>query len=135
MNAFDQRYARQHVLRGFGIAGQEKLAGSRVLIVGAGGLGSPASMYLAAAGVGALTLVDTDVVDVSNLHRQLLYGMSDLGDAKLDAAVRRLADINPLVEIAAQSVRLSRFQCRLDTAGSRHCCRRHRQFCCALHDQ
>ncbi len=107
MNAFDQRYARQHVLHGFGIAGQEKLANSRVLIVGAGGLGSPASMYLAAAGVGALTLVDTDVVHVSNLHRQLLYGMSDLGSAKIDAAVRRLTDINPLVEITALNIRLS----------------------------
>lgn len=106
-DASDRRYARQLVLKGFGLAAQERLAAARVLIVGAGGLGSPASMYLAAAGVGALTLVDSDDVDLTNLHRQLLYGTSDVGRPKLDAARARLADVNPLVEIAVHPVRLN----------------------------
>lgn len=106
-DASDRRYARQLVLKGFGLAAQERLATARVLIVGAGGLGSPASMYLAAAGVGALTLVDSDDVDLTNLHRQLLYGTSDVGRPKLDAARARLADVNPLVEIAVHPVRLN----------------------------
>lgn len=93
------RYARQHALREFGFGAQEKLCGSRVLIVGAGGLGSPAAMYLAAAGVGTLGLADDDVVDESNLHRQLLYGLRDIGRNKLDAAVARIGDINPLVNV------------------------------------
>jgi len=95
------------VLRGFGPQGQERLAASRVLIVGAGGLGAPAAMYLAAAGVGAITLVDSDVVDVSNLHRQLLYGTGDIGRPKLDAARARLTDINPHVTIALHDTRLT----------------------------
>lgn len=101
------RYARQHVLRELGIVGQEKLSNGRVLIVGAGGLGSPAAMYLAAAGVGTIGLVDTDVVDESNLHRQLLYGTRDVGSAKLDAAARRLADINPLVNVQLHHTRIA----------------------------
>lgn len=105
-HALDARYARQHVLRGFGVAGQHRLAGAHVLIVGVGGLGAPASMYLAAAGVGAMTLVDTDTVDASNLHRQLLFGTGDIGRAKLDAARDRLSDINPLVHLASRDTRL-----------------------------
>lgn len=99
MTFSNSRYARQHVLREFGLAGQEKLSKGRVLIVGAGGLGSPAAMYLAAAGVGTLGLADIDVVDESNLHRQLLYGTQDIGANKLDAAAKRIADINPLVNV------------------------------------
>ncbi len=91
-DVFDTRYARQLALRGFGAAAQGRLARSRVLIVGAGGLGSPAAMYLAAAGVGAITLVDGDVVDLTNIHRQLLYGTADVGKAKAAAASARLAD-------------------------------------------
>ena len=105
-HALDARYARQRVLRGFGVAGQQRLAGAHVLIVGVGGLGAPASMYLAAAGVGAMTLVDTDTVDASNLHRQLLFGTGDIGRAKLDAARDRLLDINPLVHLASRDTRL-----------------------------
>ena len=85
----DPRYARQLVLRGFGPAAQERLANGRVLIVGAGGLGSPAASYLAAAGVGTISLVDTDVVDVTNLHRQLLYTTPDVGRRKVDVARER----------------------------------------------
>lgn len=103
----DPRYARQLVLRGFGPAAQEKLANARVLIVGAGGLGSPAASYLAAAGVGTLSLVDTDVVDVTNLHRQLLYTTPDVGRRKLDVARERLQAINPQVVVHTHDTRLT----------------------------
>lgn len=103
----DPRYARQLVLRGFGPTAQEKLANGRVLIVGAGGLGSPAASYLAAAGVGTISLVDTDVVDVTNLHRQLLYTTPDVGRAKLDVARERLQAINPQVVVHTHDTRLN----------------------------
>lgn len=103
----DPRYARQLVLRGFGPAAQDRLARARVLIIGAGGLGSPAAMYLAAAGVGAIGLVDTDDVDLTNLHRQLLYGTGDVGTPKLTAAEARLTDINPGVAITLHHTRLT----------------------------
>ena len=106
MTYSNARYARQHVLREFGLVGQEKLSKARVLIVGAGGLGSPAAMYLAAAGIGTLGLADTDTVDESNLHRQLLYGTRDVGARKLDAAEARLADINPLVRLKLHHTRI-----------------------------
>lgn len=101
------RYARQHALREFGLAAQEKLCLARVLVVGAGGLGSPAAMYLAAAGVGTLGLADDDVVDESNLHRQLLYGVRDVGNKKLNAAIARLSDINPLVNVVLHHEKIS----------------------------
>jgi adenylyltransferase/sulfurtransferase len=94
-----RRYARQIVLPEIGEAGQARLAASRVLIVGLGGLGSPASLYLAAAGVGRMTLVDFDRVDATNLHRQLLYGDRDVGRPKLEAAAERLGDQNPALQI------------------------------------
>jgi adenylyltransferase/sulfurtransferase len=103
----DPRYARQLVLRGFGPAAQERLANGRVLIVGVGGLGSPAASYLAAAGVGTISLVDTDVVDVTNLHRQLLYTTPDVGRRKLDVARERLQSINPQVIVHTHDTRLS----------------------------
>jgi molybdopterin/thiamine biosynthesis adenylyltransferase/rhodanese-related sulfurtransferase len=103
----DPRYARQLVLRGFGPAAQERLANGRVLIVGAGGLGSPAASYLAAAGVGTISLVDTDVVDVTNLHRQLLYTTPDVGRRKLDVARERLHAINPQVVVHTHDMRLN----------------------------
>ena len=102
----DPRYARQLVLGGFGPAAQERLANGRVLIVGAGGLGSPAASYLAAAGVGTISLVDTDVVDVTNLHRQLLYTTPDVGRRKLDVARERLHAINPQVVVHTHDTRL-----------------------------
>jgi sulfur-carrier protein adenylyltransferase/sulfurtransferase len=101
------RYLRQTTLPEFGVAGQEKLRQSSVLIVGAGGLGSPASIYLAAAGVGRIGLVDFDRVDETNLHRQILYGTADIGRPKLEAARTRLADLNPEVEIVTHESRLT----------------------------
>ncbi len=94
-----ERYARHLILPEIGEEGQEKLKGSSVLIIGAGGLGSPVSMYLAAAGVGRLGMADFDNVDMTNLHRQVLFGTSSVGQPKLEAARRRLADLNPDVEI------------------------------------
>jgi sulfur-carrier protein adenylyltransferase/sulfurtransferase len=101
------RYARHLVLDDVGETGQRKLKAARVLIVGAGGLGSPASLYLAAAGVGTLGLVDFDDVDASNLQRQVLYGESDLGRPKLDAALERLRDLNPHIRLVAHAERLT----------------------------
>ena len=102
-----QRYSRHLTLPEFGREGQEKLKNSSVLLVGAGGLGSPAATYLAAAGVGRLGLVDFDKVEASNLQRQILYGTSDVGRSKLEAASERLNDINPHVEVERHEVRLT----------------------------
>ncbi len=94
-----RRYARHLSIPGFGVEAQQKLKAARVLMIGAGGLGAPAALYLAAAGVGTLGLVDADVVDVSNLQRQILHGTKDVGRSKLDSAADRLHDINPNVHI------------------------------------
>jgi molybdopterin/thiamine biosynthesis adenylyltransferase/rhodanese-related sulfurtransferase len=102
-----ERYARHLVLPEVGEEGQRKLKKGAVLIVGAGGLGSPSAMYLAAAGVGRIGLVDFDTVDATNLQRQILYGESNVGERKLDAAWRRLHDINPHVRIETFNDRLS----------------------------
>lgn len=96
-----RRYARHVVLPQVGLAGQERLKASSVLIVGLGGLGSPAALYLAAAGVGRIGLVDFDTVDESNLHRQVLHGTSAVGARKTDSALARLRDLNPHVELRA----------------------------------
>jgi len=94
-----ERYRRHLILPGVGMEGQQRLKAARVLVVGAGGLGSPVALYLAAAGVGTLGLVDNDVVDVTNLQRQLLHGTSDIGRRKLDSARDRLYDVNPHVVV------------------------------------
>jgi adenylyltransferase/sulfurtransferase len=94
-----ERYRRHLILPGVGTEGQERLKAARVLVVGAGGLGSPVALYLAAAGVGTIGLVDNDVVDVTNLQRQLLHGTRDVGRSKLDSARDRLHDVNPHVHI------------------------------------
>ena len=83
-----ERYARQIILRDVGGPGQQKLKAARVVVVGAGGLGSPALQYLAGAGVGTLVVIDDDEVSLSNLHRQVLHGTPDLGRAKIDSAAR-----------------------------------------------
>ncbi|MDA0329767.1 MAG: molybdopterin-synthase adenylyltransferase MoeB [Gemmatimonadetes bacterium] len=101
------RYARHLALPEVGVAGQEKLKAARVLCVGAGGLGSPLALYLAAAGVGTIGIVDFDTVDESNLQRQLLHGTKDVGRDKLDSAVERLADVNPHVRVVPHHTRLS----------------------------
>jgi len=95
-----ERYARHLVLRELGGPGQQKLKGASALIVGAGGLGSPAALYLAAAGVGALFVADPDVVDRSNLQRQVLYAEDDVGRPKAEAAADRLAALNPHIFVA-----------------------------------
>jgi adenylyltransferase/sulfurtransferase len=100
------RYARQLVLPQVGPEGQARLKAGRVLVVGAGGLGSPAAMYLAAAGVGTIGLVDFDAVELSNLPRQLLYETADAGRPKLEAAGERLRAINPHVTVLAHDERL-----------------------------
>ncbi len=102
-----QRYSRHLSLPSVGTSGQQKLKAARVLIVGAGGLGSPTALYLAAAGVGTLGLVDFDVVDVTNLQRQILHGTSDVGRLKLDSARDRLYDINPFVQVIPHHAQLT----------------------------
>ena len=101
------RYGRHLILPEVGLDGQRKLKASSVLVVGAGGLGSPLAIYLAAAGVGRIGLVDFDRVDETNLHRQILYGSSDVGASKLDSATKRLHDLNPEVEIRRHEERLT----------------------------
>jgi sulfur-carrier protein adenylyltransferase/sulfurtransferase len=94
-----QRYARHLILPEVGGAGQRKLLNTSVLLLGAGGLGSPAAMYLAAAGVGKIGILDFDVVDASNLQRQILHGTEDLGRLKVDSAADTLEGLNPDVEV------------------------------------
>lgn len=101
------RYARHLVIPELGEAGQRRLKASRVLVVGLGGLGSPVSLYLAAAGVGTLGIVDADTVDVTNLQRQILYGERDIGTPKAAAAGARLSDLNSLVRIEVHPVRFA----------------------------
>ena len=107
-----QRYARHLVLPQVGEAGQLRLAGASVLIVGLGGLGSPAALYLAAAGVGRIGLMDFDTVAVHNLQRQVMYGTADVGEAKTAAARGRLEGLNPLVAIDTWGMALTRKNAR-----------------------
>lgn len=102
------RYARQLILPEVGPDGQRKLRAASVLCIGAGGLGSPVALYLAGAGVGRLGLVDFDVVDVSNLQRQILHGMGDLGRPKTESARAALQRLNPEVEVVPHPVRFTR---------------------------
>mgnify|MGYP006143651889 CR=1 FL=1 len=101
------RYSRHLILPEVGPQGQRRLKAGRVLLVGAGGLGSPAAMYLAAAGVGTLGIVDFDVVDTTNLQRQVIHGTPDVGRPKLDSARDRIAQINPHVTVEGHPVRLT----------------------------
>ena len=100
------RYGRHILLPEVGEAGQQKLLESRVLLLGAGGLGSPAALYLAAAGVGTLGIVDMDVVDASNLQRQILHNMDRIGERKVDSAKKTLTELNPDVDVVTYDVRL-----------------------------
>jgi adenylyltransferase/sulfurtransferase len=101
------RYARHLALAEIGEAGQTRLKRSSVLLVGTGGLGSPAALYLAAAGVGHLGLVDFDTVDLSNLQRQVLFGTAQIGQSKAEAARERLLQLNPTVQITVHNTRLT----------------------------
>src|SRR5262245_23015192 len=102
-----RRYSRHLIMPEVGTEGQRRLKAAKVLMIGAGGLGSPLGLYLAAAGVGTLGLVDFDVVDESNLHRQVLYGRSDVGRPKLDAALGRLSEVNSHIRLVPHNAMLS----------------------------
>ena len=101
-----RRYSRHLVMPEVGREGQERLKAARALVVGAGGLGSPVAMYLAAAGIGKLGLVEFDRVEESNLQRQVLFGQSDIGRPKLEVAAERLLEINPLIDVATHPMRV-----------------------------
>jgi len=100
------RYSRHILLDELGTVAQEKFAASHALVIGAGGLGAPASQFLAAAGVGTLTICDADDVDLTNLQRQILYATEDVGTRKVDAAAKRLAAVNPEIRIARVAARV-----------------------------
>ena len=102
-----RRYSRHIILPGIGGAGQRKLLDAKVLVIGAGGLGSPAAMYLAAAGIGTLGILDFDTVDESNLQRQILHSTVDVGRSKVASAVDRLRAINPTIQIVPYDTILS----------------------------
>src|SRR5438874_12912810 len=101
-----QRYSRHLIMPEVTIEGQKRLKAARVLCIGAGGLGSPCSLYLAAAGVGTLGIVDFDRVDLTNLQRQVLHGTKDVGHSKLASARDRLRDINPEIELKLHECRV-----------------------------
>ena len=109
MNASPQyeRYQRQILLKEFGEAGQQKLSNAKVLVIGAGGLGCPVLQYLAAAGVGTIGIVDDDVVSLTNLHRQVLYSLDDIGSPKAEIAVSKLSKVNPGIKIIPYNMRLT----------------------------
>ncbi|QRR01068.1 HesA/MoeB/ThiF family protein [Dyadobacter sandarakinus] len=102
-----KRYSRQILLPEIGLAGQEKLRAARVLVVGAGGLGCPVLQYIVAAGVGTVGIADDDTVDLTNLHRQILYTRDDIGKNKAETAVQKLLQLNPHVHFTAYPVRLT----------------------------
>ncbi len=102
-----RRYSRQIVIPQIQASGQERIRNAKVLCIGAGGLGSPALMYLAAAGVGTIGIVDFDTVDETNLHRQILYGQSDIGKKKVDVAKSKIEESNPLVSVTTYPVRVN----------------------------
>src|SRR5690349_12345842 len=102
-----RHYSRHLIIPEIGSDGQRKLKGARVLLVGAGGLGSPAAQYLAASGVGTIGLVEDDTVDMSNLQRQVLYTADDVGHPKLDRAVARLRAMNPHITVVPHAARLA----------------------------
>ena len=101
------RYSRHLILPDVALDGQKRIKAARVLLIGAGGLGSPAALYLAAAGVGTLGIVDYDVVDVTNLQRQVLHGTGAVGQSKLESARERIADLNPNVRVETHETRLT----------------------------
>ena len=129
------RYSRHLIMPEVGMEGQLKLKKAKVLLVGAGGLGAPLGLYLAAAGVGRIGLVDFDVVDFTNLQRQVIHGTKDVGRKKLDSAADTMHDINPYVEIDKHEVALTSENALDILQGLRHRRRRHGQFPDALPGQ
>src|SRR5438552_10275536 len=103
-----QRYSRHLIMPEVGVDGQEKLVNAKMLLIGAGGLGSPLGLYLAAAGVGTLGLVDFDLVDFSNLQRQIIHGTEDVGRPKVESARDRIKSVNPEVKVVTYQTRISR---------------------------
>ena len=101
-----ERYSRHVIIPEIGVIGQRRLKNARVLVVGAGGLGAPVLLYLAAAGVGTLGIIDDDIVDLSNLQRQIIHGVADVGFSKLESASAAVAELNPLVSVRLHPVRL-----------------------------
>ena len=101
------RYARHLLLPEVGMAGQRRLAAARVLVLGAGGLGSPALLYLAAAGVGTLGIADDDVVELTNLQRQIAHGTGDVGRSKVESAADAVARVNPAVRVETHAERVT----------------------------
>src|SRR6185295_9282028 len=102
-----ERYARHIVLREVGGPGQQALRGARVLVIGAGGLGAPVLLYLAAAGVGTLGVIDDDAVSLSNLQRQVIHATPDVGRSKVESAAAAIARLNPHVKVATHATRLN----------------------------
>jgi molybdopterin/thiamine biosynthesis adenylyltransferase len=101
-----RRYSRHLIIPDVGMTGQKRLKNAKVLVIGAGGLGSPALLYLAAAGVGTLGIVEFDEVDESNLQRQIIHGQSDVGKSKAQSAKESLAETNPLINVVIHEERL-----------------------------
>src|SRR5579864_6513288 len=101
------RYSRHLILPEVGKAGQEKLKAAKILLIGSGGLGSPNALYLAAAGIGTLGVIDFDVVDHTNLHRQLLFGSDSVGVPKVEAAKKRILEVNPNTVVNIYNEKLS----------------------------
>jgi sulfur-carrier protein adenylyltransferase/sulfurtransferase len=111
------RYSRHLLLPQVGLDGQRRLGNASVCVLGAGGLGCPAMVYLAAAGIGRITIIDSDVVEESNLQRQVLHRVEDLGRPKVESAARALRELNPLVEVVPRQVRLTPENARTELAG------------------
>ena len=107
-----ERYSRHLIIPEFNIQGQKKLKASSVLVIGSGGLGSPLLLYLAAAGVGRIGIVDFDTVEASNLQRQVLFGVEDIGVSKAVAASKRLASLNPHIKIEVHDTMFTVYNAR-----------------------
>ena len=119
------RYSRHLIMPEVGMEGQQKLKAARVLCIGTGGLGSPLALYLAAAGVGTLGLVDFDVVDYTNLQRQIIHSTADVGRKKLDSAAEKLTAINPFSEYSEVRHAVEQRERAGTLSRLRHYCRRH----------
>ena len=130
-----RRYSRHLIIPDVGMTGQKRLKNARVLVIGRAGLGSPALLYLAAAGVGTLGIAEFDEVDESNLQRQIIHGQSDIGKPKAISAQESIAEANPLVKVIVHNERLDNDNVARDLQGLRPHRRRHRQLRHPLHGQ